>query len=142
MRDRNETESGGCLEHYFNRKEMILKVYLYNFYRGKLLEYEGELLVRSKYQAIFRVLNKNGNIIRVLKCDPKPGVLYNRNVWFDEANKVRAIDIFMDNELSKINKLDEELQKRKITVNELMRMKAEVLIRDAVKSEKTETDQE
>ena len=84
---------------------MILKVYLYNFYRGKLLEYEGELLVRSKYQAIFRVLNKNGDIIRVLKCDPKPGVLYNRNVWFDEVNKVRAIDIFMDNELSKINKL-------------------------------------
>ena len=119
-----------------------MKVYLYNFYRGKLLEYEGELLVRSKYQSIFRVLNKNGNIIRVLKCDPKPGVLYNRNVWFDEVNKVRAIDIFMDNELSKINKLDEELQKRKITVNELMRMKAEVLIRDAVKSEKTETDQE
>ena len=121
---------------------MILKVYLYNFYRGKLLEYEGELLVRSKYQAIFRVLNKNGDIIRVLKCDPKPGVLYNRNVWFDEVNKVRAIDIFMDNELSKINKLDEELQKRKITVNELMRMKAEVLIRDAGKSEKNETGQE
>ena len=64
---------------------MILKVYLYNFYRGKLLEYEGELLVRSKYQAIFRVLNKNGDIIRFLKCDPKPGVLYNRNVWFDEV---------------------------------------------------------
>ena len=99
-----------------------MKVYLYNFYRGKLLEYEGELLVRSKYQAIFRVLNKNGDIIRVLKCDPKPGVLYNRNVWFDEVNKVRAIDIFMDNELSK--------------------MKAEVLIRDAGKSEKTETGQE
>ena len=36
----------------------------------------------------------------------------------------------------------EELQKRKITVNELMRMKAEVLIRDAGKSEKTETGQE
>lgn len=57
-------------------------------------------------------------------------------------NVLRAIDIFMDNELSKINKLDEELQKRKITVNELMRMKAEVLIRDAGKSEKTETGQE
>ena len=119
-----------------------MKVYLYNFFRGKLLEYEGELLVRSKYQAIFRVLNESGDIVRVLTCNSKPGVLYNSNVWFDEVDKGRAIDIFMDNELSKINKLDEELQKRKITVNELMRMKAEVLIRDTVKSEKTETGQE
>ena len=119
-----------------------MKVHLYNFYRGKLYEYEGDLQVRGKYKAIFRIINDDGKILRVLTCDPTSGVLYNHNVWFPEADKLKAIDIFMDNELSKINKLDEELQKRKITVNELMRMKAEVLIRDAGKSEKTETGQE
>lgn len=34
-----------------------MKVYLYNFYRGKLYEYEGDLQVRGKYKARFRIIN-------------------------------------------------------------------------------------
>ena len=99
-----------------------MKVYLYNFYRGKLYEYEGDLQVRGKYKAIFRIINDDGKILRVLTCDPKPGVLYNHNVWFPEADKIKAIDIFMENENDKINKLEEDLKRRKATFKDLLIM--------------------
>ena len=90
-----------------------MKVYLYNFYRGKLYEYEGDLQVRGKYKAIFRIINDDGKILRVLTCDPKPGVLYNHNVWFPKADKVKAIDIFMEDENEKINKLGRSTAEKK-----------------------------
>lgn len=100
-----------------------MKVHLYNFYRGKLDEYEGDLQIRGKYKAIFRIINDDGKILRVLTCDPKPGVLYNHNVWFPEADKIKAIDIFMENENDKINKLEEDLKKRKATFTNLLKMR-------------------
>ena len=99
-----------------------MKVHLYNFYRGKLDEYEGDLQIRGKYKAIFRIINDNGKILRVLTCDPKPGVLYNHNVWFPEADKLKAINIFMEDENEKINKLEEDLQRRKATFTDLLKM--------------------
>lgn len=99
-----------------------MKVYLYNFYRGKLYEYEGDLQVRGKYKAIFRIINDDGKILRVLTCDPTAGVLYNHNVWFPEADKLKAIDIFMEDENEKINKLEEALRKRKTTFTNLLKM--------------------
>lgn len=99
-----------------------MKVHLYNFYRGKLDEYEGDLQIRGKYQAIIRIINDNGKILRVRACDPKPGVLYNHNVWFPKADKVKAIDIFMEDENEKINKLEEALQRRKATFTNLLKM--------------------
>ena len=99
-----------------------MKVYLYNFYRGKLYEYEGDLQVRGKYKAIFRIINDDGKILRVLTCDPKPGVLYNHNVWFPEADKLKAINIFMEDENEMINKLKEALQRRKTTFTNLLKM--------------------
>lgn len=100
-----------------------MKVYLYNFYRGKLDEYEGDLQIRGKYQAIIRIINDNGTILRVRACDPKPGVLYNHIVWFPEADKLKAIDIFMEDENEKINKLEEALQRRKTTFTNLLKMR-------------------
>ncbi len=100
-----------------------MKVHLYNFYRGKLDEYEGDLQIRGKYKAIFRIINDDGKILRVLTCDPKPGVLYNHNVWFPEEDKIKAIDIFMENENDKINKLEEDLQRRKATFTNLLKMR-------------------
>ena len=100
-----------------------MKVHLYNFYRGKLDEYEGDLQIRGKYKAIFRIINDDGKILRVLTCNPKPGVLYNHNVWFPEADKIKAIDIFMENENDKINKLEEDLKKRKATFTNLLKMR-------------------
>lgn len=99
-----------------------MKVYLYNFYRGKLYEYEGDLQVRGKYKVIFRIINDGGKILRVLTCDPTPGVLYNHNVWFPEADKLKAINIFMEDENEKINKLEEVLQRRKTTFTNLLKM--------------------
>lgn len=99
-----------------------MKVHLYNFYRGKLDEYEGDLQIRGKYKAIFRIINDDGKILRVLTCDPKPGVLYNHNVWFPEADKIKAIDVFMENENDKINKLEEALQRRKAAFTDLLKM--------------------
>ena len=99
-----------------------MKVHLYNFYRGKLDEYEGDLQIRGKYKTIFRIIDDDGTILRVLTCDPKPGVLYNHNVWFPEADKIKAIDIFMENENDKINKLEEALQRRKATFTNLLKM--------------------
>lgn len=110
-----------------------MKVYLYNFYRGKLYEYEGGLQVRGKYKAIFRIINDDGKILRVLTCDPKPGVLYNHNVWFPKADKIKAIDIFMEDENEKINKLEEDLQRRKATFTNLLKMQ---LIEEGISNEK------
>lgn len=109
-----------------------MKVHLYNFYRGKLYEYEGDLQVRGKYKAIFRIINDDGKILHVLTCDPKPGVLYNHNVWFPEADKIKAIDIFMEDENDKINKLEEALQKRKATFKDLLKMR---LIEEGISNE-------
>lgn len=100
-----------------------MKVHLYDFYRGELDEYEGELQIRGKYQAIIRIINDDGTILRVRACDPKPGVLYNHNVWFPEADKIKAIDIFMENENDKINKLEKDLQRRKATFTNLLKMR-------------------
>ena len=100
-----------------------MKVHLYNFYRGKLYEYDGDLQIRGKYKAIFRIINDDGKILRVLTCDPKPGVLYNHNVWFPEADKIKAIDIFMEDENDKINELEEDLKRRKATFKDLLKMR-------------------
>ncbi len=104
-----------------------MKVYLYNFYRGKLDEYEGDLLIQGKYKAIFRIINDDGKILHVRTCDPIPGVLYNHNVWLPEADKIKAIDIFMENENDKINKLEEALKERKAAFTNLLEMKMKLI---------------
>ena len=111
-----------------------MKVHLYNFYRGKLDEYEGDLLIQGKHKAIFRIINDDGKILSVRTCDPTPGVVYNHNVWFPEADKIKAIDIFMENENDKINKLEEALQRRKATFTNLLKTKMK-LIEEGVSNE-------
>ena len=92
----------------FDSKERIARSNIYSIF--------GKLLRRCTQK------NDDGKVLRVLTCDPKPGVLYNHNVWFPKADKVKAIDIFMEDENEKINKLEEALQRRKTTFTNLLKM--------------------
>lgn len=92
------------------------KAYLYKLHNGEVVEYAGDVGVYERAcnimsnvtrgRADFRVLWKDGSVLKTFTCSNIEGVVYNGMVWLYEDNMKRAIQILLDHEQMIIDELE------------------------------------
>ena len=93
-----------------NVERINSEVYLYTLWCGKIREYRGELWVRHRNERnesyYVKVLDDDGNQVKLLNCWKHEGIVWNKGVWLYESNKRRAAEIMIRNEKKMIAELN------------------------------------
>lgn len=105
------------------------KAYLYSLHKGRLIVYEGRVqeYPNPDPDELFACFYIGKSKSDSRKVNREPEMVYNGNVWTPEDNLDKAVDLLVDNAISKMKCLTDEVNKLTDLVFFLRSLKTGVL---------------